>query len=193
VSQHVGYEVVELRDLTSFPGNARVHDLDAIKESLVRFGQYRTIVVWRTDGKQFIVAGNGTCQAMLELSRMDPITYEQTWASVVGGPVNLRSFSGRVRIDVSDFDDWDEARRVNAADNRLSERAGYDDELLIAQLEQFGGDFAGTGWTAEDLTALKAEFQPDGGMPPPLDELTPRLCPRCGYDVANDPEGLTSG
>lgn len=192
MSEHVGYEVVDLLDLTPFPGNARVHVLDEIKQSLVRYGQYRTIVCWDTEGQRFVVAGNGTRQAMLDLARMDPVTYEQTYASLVGGSEHLRSFSGKVRVELTSFDDWDEARRVNATDNRLTELSAYDDEALIAQLEQFGSDFAGTGWTVEDLAALRAEWNPDGGSPPPLDQLTPRLCQRCGYDVANDPEGLAT-
>src|SRR5215471_1368633 len=189
VVEHIGYETVELSELTPFPGNPRVGDLEAIKESLVRFGQYRSIVVWPNDGKQYVVAGNHTRLAMLDLARMDPVTYDQTYASLVGGSEHLRSFSGTIRVEIGRFAGWDEARRVNAADNRLAERGGYDEDLLVPMLESFGGDWAGTGWGPEDLSRLRADFQPDGGMPPPLDQLTPRLCPKCGYDVANDPDG----
>ena len=190
VVTHVGYEVVELSDLIPFPGNPRVGDLGAIKESLVRFGQYRSIVVWATEGKQFIVAGNHTRLAMLELSQMDPVTYEQTYASLVGGSEHLRSFSGKVRVEFGEFESWDEARRVNAADNRLAERGGYDESLLLPMLESFAGDWAGSGWGPEDLARLRADFEPSGEPPPPLDQLTPKICPQCGYDVANDPDGL---
>jgi hypothetical protein len=184
MSRHIGYDVVERSALTPFPGNPRRGALGSIKQSIARFGQYRTIVVWPVDGEHVIVAGNHTTLAMSELAALDPVAYEQAYGS------SAVPVPGTIRIEYTDFDDWDEARRVNAADNRLAELGGYDEESLIAQLEALHGDFTGTGWAPEDLTALKAEFEPDGAPPPRLDELQPRLCPKCGYDVANDPDGL---
>ena len=190
MSEHIAYDVAELASLTPFPGNPRVGDLDEIKTSLVRFGQYRTIVVWPNDEQRVIVAGNHTTRAMRELAALDPVTYEQTYRYLAPDGAELRSFDGTARIELTRFAGWDEARRVNAADNRLAELGRYDDDALRVLLETFGEDWAGSGGTPEDLAGLKADFQPDGGAPPPLDQLTPRLCQRCGYDVANDPERL---
>jgi len=192
VVQFIGYDTVPLGALTPFPGNPRRGALAHIKTSLARFGQYRTIVVWpqsasRAEGL-VIVAGNHTSLAMRELSELDPVEYERLYGQPGWQPYG--AWTGDARIECSAFDSWDEARRVNAADNRLAEMGGYDDDALRVLLETFGDDWAGVGWIPDDLRLLRADFDPSGEPPPPLDQLEPRLCQRCGYDVANDPEGL---
>jgi hypothetical protein len=188
LSRHVAYDTVTLDALVPFPGNPRVGALDEIKQSLARFGQYRTIVVWQVDGEHVIVAGNHTWRGMRELAAMSA---DQLAGEFPDFP-NAPGWAGvkTARVEFTEFDDWDEARRVNAADNRLAELGGYDREMLVALLDTFGGDFRGSGWVPEDLRALRPDFGPDGGTVPPLDQLAPRICQRCGYDVANDPEHL---
>lgn len=186
MSRHLGYDVAPFTSLVPFPGNPRRGALDEIKQSLARFGQYRTICVWPVDDERVIVAGNHTWLAMQELGGLTAAELVETYGPDSAGWAGAST----CRVEFTAFDDWDEARRVNAADNRLAELGGYEREALVALLGTFGSDFAGTGWQAEDLRALRPDFQPDGGAPPPLDELAPRICQRCGYDVANDPEHL---
>jgi hypothetical protein len=188
VSTHVRYDVADLGVLTPFPGNPRVGDVGAIRRSLARFGQFRTLVCWCTDGQTFIVAGNHTALGMRELAALTGERFAQLYPRSTRTPADY----ARARIEINDYTSWDEARRENAADNRTAELGGYDDAALLAMLTSFGEDLDGLGWTAADVAALKPEFEPTGEPPPPLDQLEPRPCPRCGYDVANDPERLAS-
>ena len=85
----------------------------------------------------------------------------------------------------------DEARRVNIADNRLSDIATDDQDELVQFLSYLDEDYEGTGWTEEDVRKMidVPDFEPEDDSPR-LDELEPRFCPKCGYDTANDPEAL---
>ena len=120
---------VPLAALSRFPGNARRGDVNAIRESVRRFGQYRAIVVRDTGDALVIVAGNHTRDALEAEGHTS------------------------ARCEVLTCDD-DDARRINLADNRMAELGGYDDEDLAALLGALGGDFEGTGWAQEDLDAL---------------------------------------
>jgi len=86
----------------------------------------------------------------------------------------------------------DEARRVNLGDNRLSDIATDDPDQLAELLSYLDEDYEGTGWTPEDVSKLidVPDFAPEDDTTARLDELEPRLCPKCGYDTANDPEAL---
>jgi hypothetical protein len=140
---------IRLNDLERFPGNARRGNTAEIRKSIRRHGQYRAIVVRSHDGQMTILAGNHTRDAL------EAEGHETARCEV---------------IECSD----DEARRINAADNRLGELPDpetgerYDDEALADLLASFDGDFDGTGWTEDDLDALLGENEPEqagGGDP----------------------------
>lgn len=119
---------VPVDDLTGYYRNPRTGDVDAIADSLRVNGQYKAIVVNRgthTGRPNEILAGNHTWAAAKELG------WEQiaaTW------------------VDVSEED----AARIVVVDNRTSDLAGYDSELLADILEDLP-DLDGTGY---DQTAL---------------------------------------
>ncbi|MFF3877980.1 ParB N-terminal domain-containing protein [Streptomyces sp. NPDC001978] len=119
---------VPVDDLTEYHRNPRNGDVDAIAESLRVNGQYKAIVVNRgthTGRPNEILAGNHTWAAAKQLG------WEQiaaTW------------------VDVSDED----AARIVVVDNRTSDLAGYDSDLLADILEDLP-DLDGTGY---DQTAL---------------------------------------
>ncbi|MBE6370795.1 MAG: hypothetical protein E7055_01810 [Lentisphaerae bacterium] len=78
-------KTVPLADLHPDPDNSRIHNrrnIDTIKKSLDEFGQYRKMVVRKSDN--LIVIGNGMYQAMKELGwteaecRIADLTEEQT-------------------------------------------------------------------------------------------------------------------
>ncbi|MFD3452766.1 ParB/RepB/Spo0J family partition protein [Streptomyces sp. NPDC058691] len=120
--------VVPIDDLVAYYRNPRTGDLDAISESLRVHGQYKAIVVNRgthSGRPNEILAGNHTWAAAKQLG------WEQiaaTW------------------VDVSDED----AARIVVVDNRTSDLAGYDSELLADILEELP-NLDGTGY---DQTAL---------------------------------------
>ena len=173
--RHVGTELISLADLDLFPGNPKIGDTQAIRESVRRFGgQYRSVCVREKDEaagrpRRVILAGNHTCQAL-----------------------GAEGYAA-ARCDVIECSD-DEARRINAADNKLADLGTYDDELLIALLTSFEGDFEGTGYRAEDLDDLLARGPggPPDDFPGLGDDLpTDYCCPACGYAWSGNPKPAT--
>lgn len=122
---------VALNDLAPYYRNPRTGDVDAIAESLRINGQYKAIVVNRgthTGRPNEILAGNHTWAAAKQLSWED---IAATW------------------VDVSDED----AARIVVVDNRTSDLAGYDSELLADILDELP-DLEGTGYDQSALDKL---------------------------------------
>jgi DNA modification methylase len=125
---------IETRDipmerLTRFPGNSRRGNVEEIRASIRRHGQYRSLVV-RDEGSELVIlAGNHTRDAI----------------AAEGHPT--------ARCEIIKCTD-DEARRINLADNRLAELGGYDTDALAELLSYLDGDYEGTGYTDADIDAL---------------------------------------
>ena len=124
---------VPISELVNYHRNARIGDVDKIRESLSVNGQYRSICVNRgtyTGRKNEVLAGNHTLKAARSLG----------WDNVA--------------VDWVDVDD-EGARRIVLADNRTADRGRYDNDMLIAEISQLES-FEGTGYTQEDLDKLLA-------------------------------------
>lgn len=135
----LGVEEIEIDCLTDFPGNARRGALGVVRESIREHGQFRPLVVRRRDRKpDQILAGHTTRDAL--------VAERYTTA----------------RCEILSCSD-DEARAINLVDNRSQELAGWDSEALIAQLDMFGGDFTGVGFTAVDVDKLRLKGMPEPG------------------------------
>ena len=120
-------EKVSIDKLLLDPANARKHgkkNLDSIKGSLAKFGQQKPIVV---NAENVIVAGNGTLQAAKELG----------WKEIDIVRTNLKG------SDITAF---------GIADNRTSELAEWDDDVLKELLE---------GLKAEDFDLSAIGFDDD--------------------------------
>ena len=141
---------LEIEHLQFDPKNVRKHshkNLEAIKSSLRKFGQVKPIVVYRG----VVVAGNGTLMAAQDL--------------------------GWKQIDVVEIpDDWDE-EKVKAfaiADNRTSELANWDTELLNLQLEElkeFGYHLEDVGFNEQDVSnMIRVNELKTAGALDPFDE-----------------------
>lgn len=121
--------------LTPDPDNARLHpdrNVDAIKESLQRFGQRLPLVVRIVpDGGNVVERGNGTLQAAKALG----------WSHVAA-------------IFVEDDDQT--AAGYSLADNRTGELAEWDYEKLSALFLEYEDDLGGldVGWEEEELASL---------------------------------------
>lgn len=157
---------VPVDQLTRFPGNAKRGDVEAIRASIRKTGQYRAIVVRRrhvNDGGLVILAGNHTFDAIKAEGGQD------------------------IRCEIIECSDA-EAKRINLADNRLTELGSYDEEDLAALLSGLDGDFDGTGWADSDLFRMTVD--PDASDPIPPGEFTEygddieikHECPKCGYE-----------
>lgn len=108
-------EKVKINSLKLDPQNARKHtqkNIDAIAGSLNTFGQRRPLVVW--DG--IVIAGNGTLEAAKSIG----------WEEIE-----------ITRVPV----DWthNQARAYALADNRTSELAEWDENILAEQLIELDG------------------------------------------------------
>ena len=123
--------VVPIGSLTLHPRNPRHGNLDAIAESLRRFGQMRPVVVQRSTG--YLVAGNHVRRAAAALG----------WQNLAA--------------TVLDLDDAT-ASAYLLGDNRASDLGTYDDALLAALLEEqaAAGNLAGTGYGRADIDELVA-------------------------------------
>lgn len=136
---------VAIEDLTPDPQNARLHDrrnVDAVKESLRRFG-FRQLIVVQREG-MVVRAGNCRLAASQELG----------WTHVPA-----------LVVDENDV----EAALYAVADNRTAELADWDYEALSSVMREYDlGDLAQLGWEQYELEPLlSAEW-----TPPPLDDET---------------------
>lgn len=117
-----------INELVPDPANARRHsqrNIDAIMASLVRFGQQKPIVV---DGKNIVRAGNGTLAAARALG----------WTHL-----------NAVRSDLA----AGELAAFAIVDNRTAELADWDNQLVLAALEE--GSAGDLGFTAEEIEELR--------------------------------------
>jgi hypothetical protein len=137
-------EVVELTELELDPANVRRHgprNLEAIAESLSRFGLRRPLVVHGST----VIAGNGTLEAARALG----------WKNITISRVP---------------EEWtvEQARAYAIADNRTAELAEWDKVELLDQLEGMSLELLGsTGFDAVDIEDLRQVW----GAPPDLDSL----------------------
>lgn len=121
---------VPIDELTPFPGNAKRGDVEAIRASLRKNGQYRSLIVREIpDGPLVVLAGNHTMQALAaeghEAARCEVVTCDDSTA-----------------------------RRINLADNRTAELGAYDNDALAELLSYLDDDYEGTGYTQDDVNAL---------------------------------------
>ncbi len=125
--------VVPIASLTLFPNNPRRGNLEAISDSLRRFGQLRPVVVQRSTG--YLVAGNHLVRAATALG----------WRHVAAAVVELDDASAAAFL---------------LADNRSTDLGTYDDALLAALLEEqaAAGNLAGTGYRQDDIDELVARL-----------------------------------
>ena len=130
---------VPLDQLTRFPGNARRGNVAEIRKSIRANGQYRSLVVRQDEeGRLVILAGNHTYDAL----------------SAEGHPT--------ARCEVIECSER-EARKINLADNRLSDLAVDDNDALVELLSYLDGDYDGTGFVQEDIDFLLGAGHDDAG------------------------------
>lgn len=121
---------VPVAELREHPDNPRLGNIDAIAESLDLNQQMKPIVA-KADGT--IVAGNHTFKAAKKLG----------WTHVAA-----------LLLDMDD----EQEKRYLLADNRVSDLAEYDLEVLQPMLSEMAeaGNLAGTGFTPDDVDDMTA-------------------------------------
>ncbi|HET9893663.1 MAG TPA: ParB N-terminal domain-containing protein [Streptosporangiaceae bacterium] len=141
-------ERVPVTSLGFFPGNARRGNVGKIAESLRENDQYAPLVVQQST--RYVLAGNHTLKAARSLG----------WTEI-----------DVVFVDVDD----QRARKILLSANRTADLATDDTDALLELLSYLDEDYAGTGWTEEDVAALIEPPAPrdddDGGNGKPDDEV----------------------
>ncbi|WP_231951372.1 DNA modification methylase [Nocardia terpenica] len=133
----IRFAALAVAELSTFAGNPRRGDVDAIAASLQATGQYRPIVVNEgtlTGRVMEVLAGNHTLLAARQLG----------WERVEAGVIDV---------------DEQTARRIVAADNRTADLGDYDYTALFELLDGLD-DLAGTGYTPADFEKLAAAIIP---------------------------------
>lgn len=156
--------LVPVERLSNLEGNPRVGDVDAVMRSYARFGQRKPIVARRRseygqpDAGE-VIAGNHQLEAARRLG----------WSHIAV-----------VWVD----DDDRTAKAFALADNRTADKGYYDDEALVAMLQEVALDpdlFEASSWTLADLDTRSARFTP-------ADDQTAELDVRFGVLVELDDE-----
>jgi len=120
-------EYVDWTTLRPHWANPRLHDTDAIRESVEVNGVFRAIIT-AADGT--VLSGHGLYEVLGERG---------------GGPVAI------TRLPISP--DSDHAKRVLLADNRVADLGRYDDGLLLGILQNMESP-VGTGYDSDDIDNL---------------------------------------
>lgn len=128
------YRRVPLHAVKPHPDNARTGNIEVIASSLKQHGQYRPIVAQKST--KHILAGNHTWRAAQSLGWTDIAV---AW------------------LDVDDAT----ARKVLIADNRASDLATYDNDVLLNLLRSLPA-LDGTGYDRYDVEKLEGLFDTGG-------------------------------
>lgn len=138
-------QVVQLKlsQLISDPGNSRVHDvhnIQVIKRSLLRFGQYRPFVVQKSNN--YIRVGNGMYQAMVQIAKQN----DQKLEDIV------------VKCIVVDLTD-EEANVLSVVDNKSSDLS-YNDNAKLGQIfkQMSSQNIQLTGFSTQQVSKILQSF-----------------------------------
>lgn len=172
-------EHVDVDEVARWPRNPKLHDEAGIDESLQRFGFTAPLLLDETTGR--IVAGHGRLEALLRRR-----------AAGKPPPARVRVEGRRWLVPVLrgvSFASEAEAEAYLVADNRLTERGGWDQEALgeiVRDLQESGAGLAGTGFAADYGQRLAESFEavPATGSAEELLKAERKVkCPECGAHV----------
>lgn len=123
------YEEIPIASLQPHPNNPRQGDVASIAESIDTNGFFGAVIAQRSTG--YILAGNHTWMAAKNAGME---TIPTIW------------------VDVDDA----RALRILLADNRTSDRAGYDKDALadVLRIASEAGSLTGTGYNKSDMSKL---------------------------------------
>jgi len=156
--RHLDY--VSIDELPAALRNPKAHDLDALAESISRYGYVEPVVVDERTGR--LVSGHGRVEQLRRLrdaGQTPPDGIDGDWRVPV-----VRGWSSR-----SDA----EAEAFVVAANQLTIRGGWDPRLLADTLQAIQSTdlgLVGVGFTDAELADLLATL----GPPPSLEELAGR-------------------
>lgn len=167
-------DLIDAEQVQPHEQNPNNGDEDEVRVSVLENGVYRHIYADRKTKR--IIAGHTQYAVEIALQLEDGIerpVVPVSWAE------------GRNKAHVL---------KMMSVDNAAARKAKLDDALQLDLLRDLDGDLIGSGFDDDDMAALTAKldapFKPIDDEGDRLDELDAKPCPKCGYDVANDPEAL---
>lgn len=145
---------IDIDQVSVHPDNPRDGDIGAIITSISQNGWYGALIVQKSTN--FVLVGNHRLMAVRQIG----------WKQV---PV--------IYLDVDDR----RARNIMLADNRVSDKATYNEDSLVALLTAAAsdGDLLSTGYDQEDLDKLI--MSTEGLYPEDSQEKEEKKCPNCGH------------
>lgn len=178
-------EYVRIDEVARWPRNAKKHDKAGIRASLNRFGWIDPVIEDARSGR--LVAGHGRLEVALEM---------RAEGAAAPKAVRVNPKDGMWLIPVLrglEFENDHEAEAYLLASNRLVEVGGYDEDVLREILADHRADLDGTGFSADEVTAMLADLSADAPaardvVPPEdfrevsIDVTTDYCCPKCGYE-----------
>ena len=152
-------EFMRVDELVPALRNPRKHDIEALRQSVTRFGFAAVPILDERTGR--LVAGHGRVQLLRvdqDAGKPRPEGITETADGHWQVPV------ARGWASTSD----EEADAYLVADNRITEIAGWDTQALVDSLRdlQEGAGLAGVGYLPDDVDDLYAKLQEERQPPP---------------------------
>lgn len=144
-------EWMALDEIHEHPRNPKGHNLDAIEESVSRFGMVAPLIL--NDATGFLLAGHGRLATLRGL--------REKGAEAPPGVQVARDGTWRVQVVRGIALDEAEADRYLIADNRTTELGGWVTEELVPFLEDLDqdGGLGGTGFDGDALDDLRKQLE----------------------------------
>jgi hypothetical protein len=189
-NNEVRIEYVKLSEVASANRNPKLHDIQAIANSIRRYGFVAPLIENAATGR--IVAGHGRAEALATIHADTPnepparikVTKAGDWLIPV-----VRGVS---------FESEEAAEEYLLADNRLSEIGGWNLPQLGPILDEIAARNPGTlgslGWSDFDIQALIGSPPEPGESPVEFPEVSPGnvtiqyCCPKCQYKWSGSPD-----
>jgi hypothetical protein len=163
--QGVRLEYKRLSDLQSWDRNPKLHDIEKLQESMMRFGFANPLIEDEKSGKT--LAGHGRTETLVKLK-----------ANGAPPPKHiLLDKDGEWLVPVIrglQFDNEAEAEAYLLADNRLQEIGGWDEKMLkemLVDITDTAAALDGLGWSQKELNALVSQFDKAQVGPKPEEKL----------------------
>lgn len=147
-AQNLKIEYVELEMVQRWKRNPKNHDLEAIRDSIRRFGFVQPIVI--DAGSERLVAGHGRLDVLLTMKNVGENPPERIVVNEKTGDWMVPVLSGVKFANEAD------AEAYLVADNRLVESGGWDEKILVDVLNDVSSNLSGVGFSSTDIVALNA-------------------------------------
>jgi hypothetical protein len=174
-------EYVALTEVEGWPRNAKTHDEDLIRDSIMRFGFNDPLAVNATTGKLLEGHGRLKCLRDMKLTGQDP-------------PLRVEARDGEWYVPVVQgvgFESDLEAEAYMLAHNRSTEKGGWYDATLATILRDVVDTDLGLKGIGFDETFMRQLLE---NQPSDFDDIDPDKmgcdyqCPKCSYEWSGKPK-----